>query len=329
MALTAMLLTAPAWADEGFTERDFIGDYAPHLDGVLTSSRAPVNGRKRMKIYRAAAVGQRRFAHWICRTVAAVTAIGLTLLLATGARAQNAGPEPTVVLVHGGFTDASGWDAVIDQLQDHGFPVIAPANPLRGVMADSAYLASVLDTLSGPLILVGASEGGIVISNAPGMMQNPQNVQALVFVAAFIPDVGERGQDLTPLPGSLIGPTTLQVRPCPVASCPAGVELYIDPPHFREVMTGDLSQDEANVLAAAQRPVSPNLATEPSEFAAWHTVPLFAIVATEDNAIGVANERVMAQRAHAKSIEVRASHFVLISRPRPVVRLIESAAAQR
>src|SRR6516165_6106357 len=243
-----------------------------------------------MKIYRVAAVGQRRFAHWISRTVAAVTAIGLTLLLATGARAQNAGPEPTVVLVHGGFTDASGWDAVI-----------APANPLRGVMADSAYLASVLDTLSGPLILVGASEGGIVISNAPGMMQNPQNVQALVFVAAFIPDVGERGQDLTPS-GSLIGPTTLQVRPCPVASCPAGVELYIDPAHFREVMTGDLSQDEANVLAATQRPVSPNLATEPSEFAAWHTVPSFAIVATEDNAIGVANERVMAQRAHAKTV---------------------------
>jgi pimeloyl-ACP methyl ester carboxylesterase len=195
--------------------------------------------------------------HWISRTVGAVTAIGLTLLLATGARAQNARPEPTVVLVHGGFTDASAWDAVIDQLQDDGFPVIAPANPLRGVMADAAYLASVLDTLSGPLILVGASEGGIVISNAPGMMQNPQNVQALVFVAAFIPDVNERGQDLTPLPGSLIGPTTLLVRPCPVASCPAGVELYIDPAHFREVMTGDLSQDEANVLAAAQRPVSP------------------------------------------------------------------------
>ena len=267
--------------------------------------------------------------HWINRTRAVITAIGLTLLLPTGARAQNARPEPTVVLVHGGFTDASAWDAVIDQLQDDGFPVIAPANPLRGVMADAAYLASVLDTLSGPLILVGASEGGIVISNAPGMMQNPQNVQALVFVAAFIPDVGERGQDLTPLMGSLIGSATLLVRPCPVATCPAGVELYIDPAHFREVMTGDLSQGEANVLAAAQRPVSPTASTEPSEFAAWHTVPSFAIVATEDNAIGVANERVMAQRAQAKTVEVRASHFVMISRPGPVVRLIESAAAQR
>ena len=137
LALTAMLLTAPAWADRQL-----------HL-----------NGRKRMKIYRVAAVKQRRFAHWISRTVAAVTAIGLILLLATGARAQNARPEPTVVLVHGGFTDASAWDAVIEELQDDGFPVIAPANPLRGTLADSTYLASVLDTLSGPLVLVGASEG--------------------------------------------------------------------------------------------------------------------------------------------------------------------------
>jgi alpha-beta hydrolase superfamily lysophospholipase len=176
-------------------------------------------------------------------------------------------------------------------------------------------LASVLDTLSGPLILAAASEGGIVISNAAAMTQNAQNVKALVFVAAFIPDVGERGQDLTPLPGSLFSPATLQVRPCPVASCPAGVELYVDPAHFREVMAGDLSPDTTNVLAAAQRPVSPTASTEASEFAAWHTVPSFAIVATEDNAIGVANERVMAQRAQAKTVEVRASQFVMISRP--------------
>ena len=162
---------------------------------------------------------QRKFArmqsHWISRTVAAVTAAGLTMLLATGAVAQNVarpgddGPKPTVVLVHGGFTDASGWDGVIAHLQDDGFPVIAPANPMRGALADSAYLASVLDTLSGPLVLVGASEGGIVITNATAMTQNAQNVRALVYVAAFIPDVGERGEDLTP--GSQM-PGVLQVR---------------------------------------------------------------------------------------------------------------------
>ena len=273
---------------------------------------------------------QRMFArmqsHWINRAVAAVTAAGLALLLATGAVAQ--GPKPTVVLVHGGFTDASGWDGVIKQLQHDGFPVIAPPNPLRGALVDSAYLASVLDTLSGPLVLVGASEGGIVISNAAAMTQNAQNVQALVYVAAFIPDVGERGLDLTPLPGSQIGPA-LQARPCPVASCPAGAELYVDPAHFRQVMTGDLSPNTTNVLATAQRGVSLSVATEPSEFAAWHNVPSFAVIATEDNAIGTANELVMAQRAHAQTVEVGASHFVMISQPRAVVKLIESAAARR
>jgi len=275
---------------------------------------------------------QRRIArmqsHWI-RTAATVTAIALTLLLTTGpAAAQNGGPKPTVVLVHGGFANASCWDLVIRHLQNDGFPVIAPANPLRGAISDSAYLASVLDTLSGPLILVGASEGGIVISNAAAMTKNAQNVQALVFVAAFIPDVGEEGQNLTPLPGAQIGPATLQVRPCPFASCPAGVELYLDPAQFRDVMAGDLSGDTTNVLAAAQRGVSPTVGTEPSEFAAWHTVPSFAIVATEDNAIGAANLRVMAQRAHAQTVEVRASHLVMVSRPRAVVSLIESAAGQ-
>ena len=206
--------------------------------------------------------------------------------------------------------------------------MIAPANSLRGAIADSAYLASMLDRLSGPLVLVGASEGGIVISNAAAMTQNAQNVQALVFVAAFIPDVGERGADLTPKPGSLIGPA-LQLHACPVESCPAGAELYVDPAEFRKVMTSDLSQDKTNIIAAAQRPVSLNVATEQSEFAAWHTVPSFAIVATQDNAIGTANELAMAQRAHAQTVEVQASHFVMISQPEAVVSVIESAAGQR
>ena len=199
-----------------------------------------------------------KFKKLLAAASAAVVITTVVLGLAAGAaaeQAETADPKPTVVLVHGGFADASGWDAVIKKLQDDGYPVMATANPLRGVLTDSAYLASMLDTLSGPLILVGASEGGIVITNATAMTQNAQNVQALVYVAAFIPDVGERGQDLTPKPGSKIGPA-LRLRPCPVASCPAGAELYVDPADFREVMTGDLSQDKTNVIAAAQRPVS-------------------------------------------------------------------------
>jgi pimeloyl-ACP methyl ester carboxylesterase len=236
--------------------------------------------------------------------------------------------KPMVVLVHGGFSDASVWERVIKHLQNGGFPVIAPANPLRGPGADSAYLASVLNTLSGPLILVAHSYGGFVISNAAAMTQNAQNVQALVYAAAFIPDVGERGVDLTPLPGSLIGPDTLQLRACPAPYCPGSAELYIDPAAFQNVLAADLSTEQTKVLAAAQRGVSATASTEPSEFAAWHTVPSFAIVPTEDNAIGAANERVMAQRANAQTIEVQASHFVVMSRPEVVVKVIESAAAQ-
>ena len=105
--------------------------------------------------------------------------------------------------------------------------------------------------------------------------------------------------------------------------------MYVDPAEFRKVMTGDLSPNKTNVIAAAQRPVSLNVAIEPSEFAAWHTVPSFAIVATQDNAIGTANELAMAQRADAQTVEVQASHFVMISQPEAVVSVIESAAGQQ
>src|SRR5256714_9175081 len=152
--------------------------------------------------------------HTIRQPMAAIIAIGLALLLAAGAIAvfaregtMNPGPKPTVVLVHGAFADASTWITVIDQLQKDGFPVIAPANPLRGPISDSEYMASVLDSLSGPLILVGHSYGGIVISYAVVFLQKKQNVKALVYVAALIPDVGEDAQDLQAT-GSLIGPNT-------------------------------------------------------------------------------------------------------------------------
>ena len=272
---------------------------------------------------------QRKFAriksYWMTRT-AAVTTLGLSLLVATGAAQAQ---KPTVVLVHGGFSGASVWDSVSTQLQRDGYPVIAPANPLRGPdTADAAYLASVLDTLSGPLILVAHSYGGFLITNAAAMTKNAQNVKALVYVAAFIPDVGERGIDLTPS-GSLI-PYVLLVRACSAPYCPAGAELYIDnPADFRRVLAADLSTQQTTLLAADQRGVSLNANTEPSQFAAWHTVPSFAVVPTQDFAIGTANELFMAQRANAHTVEVQgASHFVLMSQPKTVVNVIEQAAQQ-
>jgi pimeloyl-ACP methyl ester carboxylesterase len=265
----------------------------------------------------------------------AAVAVVLALFLAAGAAAvlaqenkSNPGPKPTVVVVHGAFADASTWTAVIDQLHKDGFPVIAPANPLRGAIFDSEYTASVLDTLSGPLVLVGHSYGGVVITNAAAMTHNAQNVQALVYVAAFIPDVGEAAQELNAT-GSLIGPGTLLVRPCPSDSCAAGKDAYVDPARFREVMAGDLPEDKTNLLAASQRPAALNSMSEKTEFAAWHTLPSFAIVATHDNAVGAENERFMAQRAHAQTTEIDASHLVMISHPDAVVKVIESAASGR
>jgi pimeloyl-ACP methyl ester carboxylesterase len=119
------------------------------------------------------------------------------------------------------------------------------------------------------------------------------------------------------------------VRPCPPASCAAGAEACIDPRSFRQVLAGDLPRDKTSVLAAGQRPVSLTAFTDTTQFAAWHTLPSFAIVATEDRAIGAANERVMAQRAHAQTVEVKASHLVMLSHAEAVVRVIESAAAPR
>jgi pimeloyl-ACP methyl ester carboxylesterase len=149
------------------------------------------------------------------RFSATLSAIGLALLLTSSAAADSApahdrspSEKPTIVLVHGAFADSSSWSTVIDRLQDHGFQVIAPANPLRGVGSDSAYMATVLDTLTGPLVLVGHSYGGIIISNAAAMTRNAANVKALVYVAAFIPEVGEAAQNLSPLPGSLINSDT-------------------------------------------------------------------------------------------------------------------------
>src|SRR5438105_8827121 len=273
-------------------------------------------------------------------TAAIAGALGVSALFATGAAAQpegsrdrSDGPKPTVVFIHGAFADSTGWSAEVEQLQHEGYPVIAPANPLLGVSSDAAYVASVLDTVTGPIVLVGHSYGGVVITNAAAMTKNAKNIKALVYVAAYIPDVGQAAQDLTPLPGSQIvlplrgvsAPTVI-LRPCPPANCGAGFDAYIDPTYFRQVFAADLPATQTAVMAATQRPASLVSFVEPSVFAAWKTIPSFALVATEDNAICTANVRAMAQHAGARIVEVKASHAVLVSQPSAVVRLVHTAA---
>jgi pimeloyl-ACP methyl ester carboxylesterase len=272
--------------------------------------------------------------HTLRRSLVALVATGLTLFVATGAAADSAAQDdrgqrsrPTIVLVHGAFADASSWTPMVDRLQNAGFPVIAPANPLRGPSSDSEYMARLLDTLSGPLVLVGHSYAGIVISNAAAMTGNAHNVKALVFVDAFILDVGETAVDQLTRPGVLLGPSTQLVRPCPGSGCQ---DVYVKPDDFHAVMAGDLSAHKAKLLAASQRPVAGASFTEKMEFAAWHTVPSFAIFGTADAALGTQNARFMAQRAHAQTTEVNGgSHLIMLSHPEAVVRVIEAAARER
>ncbi|MFI5708740.1 alpha/beta fold hydrolase [Kribbella sp. NPDC051620] len=249
-------------------------------------------------------------------------AVALVFSMAGSATAVSThGPKPTVVLVHGAFADASGWNDVARNLQRKGYPVLAPANPLRGVDSDSAYLRSVLATVSGPIVLVGHSYGGFVLTNAA--TGNP-NVKALVYIAAFAPDAADTVGGLsTQFPGSRLGPAALDLRPYP-----GGVDGYIKPSLFREVFAADVSASTAAAMASTQRPADLNTLGQPSGVPAWKTIPSWTLVARNDQVIPAAAQRFMAQRAGAHQVEVNASHVAMISKPGPTTDLILKAAKE-
>jgi pimeloyl-ACP methyl ester carboxylesterase len=222
-----------------------------------------------------------------------------------------------VVLVHGAFADASSWAGEVTRLQRLGYLVIAPANPLRGVASDSAYLASVLKNIQGPIVLVGHSYGGEIISEAA--RSNPQ-VKALVYIAAFIPDAGETAGALDA--GAALGPATTSVVPYP-----GGNDLYIKQESFHSVFAADLPAAQAAEFFATQRPIDANALGETFQGAgAWHTIPSWAVVATQDNAIPPASELAMAKRANAHITQIKASHLVAVSHPDAVTNVILDAA---
>ncbi|MFG2440634.1 alpha/beta fold hydrolase [Streptomyces sp. NPDC048508] len=232
-------------------------------------------------------------------------------------------PKPTVVLVHGAFADSSGWSEVVARLRHDGYPVIAAANPLRGLDSDAAYVSSLLDSIPGPVILVGHSYGGEVITNAA---VGHANVKALVYIAAFAPDQGESGLALVGLhPGSQLG-EALVVRPYAVAGG-GGADGYVDPAKFRSVMAADLRRSDTELLAAQQRPVDLAALQAPSGEPAWRTIPSWYLVAGSDRAIPAATEKFMARRAAAHTVVVDdASHLVMLSHPGRVENLIVQAA---
>lgn len=238
---------------------------------------------------------------------------------ATKASAAPKSPKPTVVLVHGAFADSSSWDAVTARLQRQGYPVIGVANPLRGLADDSAYVSSVLDTVPGPVVLVGHSYGGAVITDAA--VGHPQ-VKALVYIAAFAPDQGESGLAiLAKYPGSSL-PPALTVRPFP-----GGQDAYVNRADFRQVFAADVPAGKTRLMAAGQRPVALAALQQPSSAPAWKTLPSWFLVAGADHAIPPAAEQAMALRAgsHTEVIPT-ASHAVLVSHPGATARLIETAA---
>ena len=233
--------------------------------------------------------------------------------------------DVTVVLVHGAFADASSWTGVIELLQQRGLSVLAPPNPLRGLTADSAYLTAVLAQIEGPVLLVGHSYAGAVISNAATAAGN---VRGLVFVAAFAPDEGEvLGAVAATSHDSLLGPARI---PRHYPSGPAGqtaTEFAVDPARLHEVFAADLPREQAAVLAATQRPIAEAAFTDPAGPPAWKTLPSWAVVATDDKAAGADLVRSMAQRAGAEILELAGSHVIMVSRPEPVADLIGKALA--
>jgi pimeloyl-ACP methyl ester carboxylesterase len=230
-----------------------------------------------------------------------------------------------VVLVHGAFADASSWNGVIERLQKAGVRVTAPANPLRGIAKDSAYLASFLNQIPGPVLAVGHSYAGAVISNAA---TQASNVVGLVFVAAFAPEEGERlGEVESGSKDSILGTAQVPLNYPTGRGAETAVEVAVNPARFHETFAADLPAEQAALMAATQRPIAAAAFTEPSGTPAWKSLPSWAVVATSDKAAGTDVIRAMARRAGATITEVEGSHVVMISQPQVVTDVILSAIA--
>ena len=257
----------------------------------------------------------------IAMVVALATFAGSAL--ASSSPARQAQAQPTIVLVHGGWADASGWNSEVTALERLGYPVIAPANPLRGLASDAAYIRSILHTIHGPIVLVGHSYGGAVITNAA--VGVPQ-VKALVYIAGFAPDKGESLVQLVTMnPGSAIG-QNLITRKYPFPGSGEGTDLYLTEHGFETAFASDLPKSVADQLWAEQRPFSQEAFASKSGEPAWKTIPSWYLVATHDHAIPPATQRFMAARAHATVFQVAASHVPMISQPAATLKAILAAA---
>ncbi|WP_405098318.1 alpha/beta fold hydrolase [Micromonospora sp. NBC_01412] len=267
-----------------------------------------------------ASVSRRTF---IAGASAAVATSAMAMAASPAAAGRNRPTKPTVVLVHGGFADATAsWSGVVKRLQERRYPVIAPATPLRSLPSDAAYIASLLHSINGPVILVGHSYGGAVITNAAA---SAPDVRALVYIAAFVPDTGEAlGELITKYPGSEIQ-AALNPVPYPNPDGTTGTDLYLQADKLRQVFAADLPAPTTKIMAATQRPFSATCFTDLTQAAAWHTIPSWGLIATDDKAIPPALQRYEYRRAGSQTVEVAASHVAMVSHPDLVTQLIVDA----
>ncbi|MFJ4030906.1 alpha/beta hydrolase [Streptomyces griseoluteus] len=254
-------------------------------------------------------------------TASAVAAMGA---YAGGPSGGNGGEKPTIVLVHGAFADASSWNGVVGPLQRDGYKVIAAANPLRGIPQDSTYVASLLKSIKGPIVLAGHSYGGEVISQAAA---GNSNVKALVYINAIMPDVGESSNSLSAkFPPA---PLTKALNPVPFRNGDgtSGTDLYVRTDKLRQVFAQDLPVAQTDLLGATQRPIALSAFADKLTAAAWHDKPVYVLVGNQDRSIDPELERYEAKRAKArKTIEINSSHVSLVSHPQAVKDLIVNAA---
>ena len=227
--------------------------------------------------------------------------------------------------MHGAFADSSGWNDVVGQLRAAGIAVQAISNPLRGIAADAAYVASAIQQIPGPVLAVGHSYGGAIITNAA---PRAANVVGLVYIAAFAPDEGEI---LSAVEGdsrdSVLNTALLQLQYPAGQGTETAVEFAIDPAKFHAVFAADVPEEQAAIMAATQRPVAAAAFTEPNGTPGWKNLPSWAVVATGDKAAGSDVVRSMAQRAGAAITEVEGSHVIMISQPQAVTDVIRQAIA--
>ncbi|MEU2618420.1 alpha/beta hydrolase [Streptomyces sp. NPDC007157] len=274
-------------------------------------------------------------------TALAAASVGAALLVATvGPASASSSPssatsptrsaaasKPTVVLVHGAWADGSSWNGVISRLRSQRYHVVAPPNPLRGVSSDAAYLADYLKTVKGPIVLVGHSYGGMVITNAA---LGNANVKALVYIDAFIPAKGQSAGEIAgsqPGSGVIVPDPTSVFNLVPFPGASAGdADLYLKPQVVRSSFAQDLSARQQNQIVAAQRPLAASAVSQPSGDPAWKTIPSWALIGRQDKIIPAAAQETTAKVAHAKVQEIDSSHLSLVSHPGAVANLITTAA---